>query len=363
MYQYYVQIIAANYLKNLVDQPVRMNVSRSNLRGLEVDEFQSGYCELLSIVRMIYSDIVADPKGFDMPLKQITDPDAKNADYTQSHASFLRVPHLLFLIGCYGELQPDMTLIIPGDKLLSGAKELKVTKIQALLNKLADYGFETDGMSKTLRTEDTICVGFPQNRYLIPALKSMSEAMAAINKNDLKKAKNFFYMMDYRILEHDKPKAPKLTVDYIYHALDEDKRRVARIFNDFIKKYAKPSIRMGGFSRNDWSCVYNLNTDKKVIMSLSIEQENLSVKLNLAHIGQYADDLKQYPEEIRTAIKKSGWDCGHCRSTCAGPFSFVYENVAYNKCRCGSFVFDHINEDTAGYCIELLKKEIQAEAK
>ena len=35
-----------------------------------------------------------------------------------------------------------------------------------------------------------VSVGFPQNRFLMPALKSMSEAMAVINNNDFKKARN-----------------------------------------------------------------------------------------------------------------------------------------------------------------------------
>lgn len=186
--------------------------------------------------------------------------------------------------------------------------------------------------------------------------------MAAINKHDLRKAKDFFYMMDYRMLEHAMPKAPKLTVDYIYRTLEDEKREIAESINDFIIKYAKPTVRMGGFSRNDWSCAYNLINGKKVILSLNTSQDNLSVKLNLAHLNQYIDDLKQYPEEIRTAIRTSGWECGRCRDNCAGPFSFVYEGKPYHKCRCGSFVFGNINKDTVHYCIQLLEKEIQAES-
>lgn len=363
MCQYYVQVIAGNYLKNIVDQPTRINVHKSFLHGLEEVDFQSGFCELLSVVRMIYSDIASEPEKFDMLLKQNAVHDAKNTDYTQSHASFLRVPNLLFLIGLQGELQPDLTVIVTGNKLLSGAKEMKITKIQALLKRLTDYGFETDGISKTLHADDTVSIGFPQNRFLMPVLKSMSEAMAAINNFDFRKAKDFFYMMDYRILENEKPKAPKPTVDYFLHALDEDKRRIAEEFNSFIVKYAKPAVRMGGFSRNDWSCIYNLQVSKKVILSLNICQENLSVKLNLAHINRYVDSLNQYPEEITAAIKGSGWECGRCRENCAGPFSFIYEGKTYHKCRCGSFVFDHINGDMVRWCIDLLKEEIQAEGE
>jgi hypothetical protein len=58
--------------------------------------------------------------------------------------------------------------------------------------------------------DDMISIGFPQNRFLMPALKSMSEAMAAIIKNDLRKEKDFFYMMDYRSLKMKKQKRQSL---------------------------------------------------------------------------------------------------------------------------------------------------------
>jgi hypothetical protein len=358
MYQYYVQVIARNYLQNVVDQPDEIEVHPSFLFGTEVEDFVGGYNELLSTVKKIYADIQNDPKRFDMLLKEVTDIDSKAPDYLQSHSSFLRVPNLLFLIGL-GDLQSDLSINLAGEKVTSVSKELKISKILALFNILSDFGFEVSGLNSTIKEGDIINISFPQNRYLMVALKAISEAMFAISKHDYKKSKDWFYMMDYHILKSEKPKEPKLTVDYIYHALDKEKSQIAKVFNDFISQYAKPAIRMGGFSRNDWAGTYSLNTNKTVIMSLQVSQDKLSVKLNLNHINQYIDAVKDYPEDIINTIKTSGWSCVSCRGNCAGPVLFEYESKKYNKCRCGCFLFEDIKKDNIEYCIELLKKELQ----
>lgn len=357
MYQYYVQVIAGNYLKNLVDQPHQMQVHKAFLHA-DADDLMKGFSGLHETVRQIYSDVIDHPKEFDMLLKENEITDAKNADYTNSHASFIRLPNVLFLLGYKGEFQPDMTLRISGGDIISTAKDLKITKTEFFINKLAAYGFEISGMSKKISANDEISVSFPENRFVIAALKAMADAMGAIIKGELRKAKALFYMMDYRIMENGTPKEPKMMIDAVYHALDEDMRKHAQYINDFIVKYAKPAVRMGGIMRNDWSCVYTLMNNKKVILTINVVQDNLSVKLNLANINKYTDILDQYPEDLKEAIRTGGWECGRCHDSCAGGFAFAFEGKAYNKCRCGSFVFNRIDEATKKLYIQLLDQEI-----
>ena len=362
MTQYYVQDIAENYLKNVVDPPVQLKVDKCYLYGADEEDLQSGYFELLSVIKSLYAGIASNPKEFDMLMKENAVPNAKNAEYTQSHASFLRIPNLLLLLGYKGELQSDMTLTINGNVFLGSAKELKITKPQFLLKKLGDYGFEIEGASKSIQAGDILSVSYPQNRFVLAALTSMAESMMNILDHDLRKAKNHFYIMDYRLLESEKPKEPKFTFDHLHHALTDEQKKFAEKFNQFIAPYAKPVIRMGGLSRNDWACAYHLHSNKRIILSLIVNQDELSVKLNLEHIHQYIDSVQQYPKAIGEAIKFGGWDCGRCHGNCAGAFVFEYEGKPYNKCRCGSFVFDHVKDDTIPYYIELLEKEMKAGA-
>ena len=72
MTQYYVQDIAENYLKNVVDPPVQLKVDKCYLHGADEEELQSGYFELLSVIISLYADIASSPKEFDMQLKENT---------------------------------------------------------------------------------------------------------------------------------------------------------------------------------------------------------------------------------------------------------------------------------------------------
>jgi hypothetical protein len=237
---------------------------------------------------------------------------------------------------------------------------LKITKSQFLLKKLEDYGFETEGASKTIQPGDILSVSYPQNRFVMAALKSMAESMMNILGHDTKKAKNHFYIMDYRLLESEKPKEPKFTFAHMRHALTDEQKKLAERFDRFITQHARPAVRMGGFSRNDWACAYQLLSNKRVILTLIVNQDEFSVKLNLEHLHQYIDNVQRYPREIGEAIKSGGWDCRRCHGNCAGGFAFEYEGKPYNKCRCGSFVFDHLKDDMVQYYLELLDKEIEA---
>ncbi|BCN30376.1 hypothetical protein [Anaeromicropila herbilytica] len=359
--QYYVQVIAENYLKNVIDDPSSMSVHEKFLNGLDQKDFEEGFLALISLVRHLYSDVARDPASFGMILKDITDINAKNTDYTSSNASFLRIPNLLFILGARAELRTEMILTIDGGVLSSIAKELKITGLWLLISKLREYGLEIIGMDKTIKNGDVISISYPDNRALIVVLKAMADATMEINKGDMKKQKNWFYMMHYGILEDAKVKEPKLTVESIYHALDSAKSESADILHESVANVTKQAVRMGGFMRNDWSCVYTSIKNKKVLMSLHVEQEKLSAKLNLQHINEYMSLVAELPNKIRDSISINGWDCGHCNPSCSGGFSFELDGKAYNKCRCGSFIFEDITDEDVQSCKKLLSQELLCE--
>lgn len=355
---YYVQEIAVNYLKNLTDEPGTMKVHPSFLYGAYKEQFREGFLALHRLMKSLYADIIKDPAGFGMLLKEIVEPNAKNADYTNSGGSFVRVPNLLFALGAAGILRPDFSLEIDGAKLLAIAKTLKITSLPLLLRKLGDYGLVTDGADKTVKESDLLIVAYPDSHYLPVALKAMAEATLILNKGDIKKSKAFFYILHSGLLEKEKVTPPKLTAGAVFHTLDEARRKTAETLHDTVASGSKLEVRMGGLMRNDWSCVYTGTGSKKVLMSLKTEQDRLDAKLNLQNIGKYIDTVKEFPEAVFDIIRDSGWECGHCHDSCAGGFAFELEGKAYNKCRCGAFYFADIAPDAVPYCQTLLEKEM-----
>ena len=359
--QFYINVIAENYLKNVIDDPDSMKVHDRFLHGLDQKQFKEGFLTLLSLVRNIYSDVAHDPSSFGMLLKDNIDINAKNTDYTNSNASFLRVPNLLFVLGARAELQPDMALTVNGGVLSSSAKELKITGLPFLLSKLREYGFDIKGMENTIKKDDVISFSYGNNIALTAVLKAMADAVLELNNGDIKKQRNYFYMMHNGILEGEKVKEPKLTVKSIYHALDSLRSESAAALHESVADVTKQAVRMGGFMRNDWSCVYTNIKNKKVLMSLQVNQEKLSAKLNLQHISQYMPLVIEQPNKIQETIRSNGWDCGHCNPGCSGGFSFEMDGKAYNKCRCGSFVFEDITMEDVQSCRKLLSQELLCE--
>lgn len=356
--KYYVEDIAGNYLKNLADVPKMMIIHPSCLCGTDKEQFQEGFYALQQLVRRLYADIIKDPSGFGMLLKENVEPNAKSSNYTLSNLSFVRIPNLLFVLGTAGTLLPEVSLEIKGERLLSSAKELKITNLSFLLKKLCEYGFEMDG---AIKDGAIVNITYPGNRCLVAALKAMADAQLRLNKGDIKKSKNYFYMLHSGLVENEPVKAPRLSVDMVLHALGDEQRKIAADLHEAIASVSKATVRMGGFMRNDWSCVYKGKKSGKVLMRLDVVQDRLSAKLNLQHIGQYINTVMTYPENIRNVIRSSGWECGHCHDSCAGGFAYIMEGQSYNKCRCSAFLFDNISADEIPYCKELLSRELEYE--
>jgi len=357
--RYYVQAIAENYLKNVIADPVSINVHNKFLHGLSTDEFLEGFKSLLSLMRQLYGDIAENPADFGMILKDVVDIDAKNADYTNSNASLIRVPNLLLLLGARANLGSDMTLTIDGGVLIQEAKKLKITGLPLLLAKLMEYGFEINDFDKSPVAGEMLSVSYIDNRNLTATLKSMAVALSEMNKGDLKSPKkDYFYMMHNGLLENEAVKEPKPTFDVIYNVLDPVQRGYADDLHEIVADYSKQNIRMGGLMRNDWSCAYTGKKNKKVLMSFQVHQDNFSVKLNLNNINQYIYLVAEMSDKIKNVVRNGGYECGSCNPRCSGGFKFEMDGEAYNKCHCGSFVFSGLTEEDIAYCKNLLKEEI-----
>jgi hypothetical protein len=357
--KYYVQTIADNYLRNLSSDSVLGNVHERFLRGLNNEEFTDGFCSLLAIFNNLYTDIAHNPADFGMMFKEIEDINVKTPDYTNSNASFLRVPNLLYVLGLSSTASSDGALKVDCNALLANAKALKITGLPALLEKLRDYGFDISDFGKSPKTGEILSISFTDNRYLTAVLKSMAEALSELTRGDLRNPKNdYFYMMVPALLEFEIVKEPKLTIDTLYNALDEAQRDLAAGLHNLVENDTKYSIRKGQLMRNEWTSTYTTKKSKKVLMSLQVNQDKLSVKLNLNHINQYISIIKDMPEIISNVITTGGWECSGCNPRCSGGFAFEIDGNSYNKCHCGSFVFSVLSvEDIINY-ESLINKEL-----
>lgn len=357
--RYYIQTIARNFLRSITEDPSDMKVHPRFLGGLGKQEFIEGYKELLALFRRLYGDISKEPAAFNMPLVEITEDNPKNASYTKSCAGFCRMPNLLLALGTVSELSGS-TLTATGEALLEAVKVLKITNAAQLLVKLGEYGFELTGIGKTVKAGDIITVGYPDLPALVTALKAMADAKAELVKGDLRKSKDYFYILVPDLLANETVKAPKLSVERLLQSLEPEQRPVAESLHKIAAARSTWICKTQGLMRGSWKCVYTEKASKMVLLTLASEQGKLSVKLNLQHIGGYIGIANRYPDGFKDKIKTSGWPCSRCHDSCMGGFVFSLDGKDYNKCRVGAFTFDDSGA-LAGelrYYEELLEHEL-----
>jgi len=265
----------------------------------------------------------------------------------------------LYVLGISSSLDHNGVLTIDWGTLAANGKPLKITGLPVLLFKLRDYGFEVSDFGKSPKAGEALYLSFADNRYLTAALKAMADALFELTKGDLRNPKNdYFYMLHPALLEYETVKEPKLNIDSVINAISQTQHGFAHAFHEIVKDYTKHNIRIGQLMRNEWACTYTSKKNKRVLMSLKINQDCLYVKLNLLNINKYMSMVANMPIRIQNAIKNSGWECGECNPCCNGGIAFEMDGESHNKCSHGSFVFHDLNEDNLKYYKQLLEKEM-----
>jgi len=340
-----------------------MNVHPRFMHTLDAGEFHDGFLALMRLMRSLYTDVMNNPADFGMPLVDAVEENPTNTVHLKSHEGFKRVPHILLILGAAGRLNADMTLSVSGKDLIAAAKNVKLVKMPEVLGKLTEYGFEIDGFTKTIKDGDELTIGYPDCRALITALKSMSDAQSVIGKGDLRRNNAYFYMMMPDILVSETVKEPKLRVGSMHNALNGNNRKIAEMFDECVGGKAKAAVKTMGFMRNDWNSTYTGVKSKRVLMTLKAEQDDLNIKLNLEHIGEYMDAVNALPDNLRDRIINNSWNCNqaNCNPKCAGGFAFVIDGTTHKKCRCGAFGFRNVSAGDAAHLKTLLEIEMRRE--
>ena len=318
-------------------------INANYLNGLDESEFRSGLDALSQTFEAIYTGMAGNPKAWAM----------KDADDVKGFAKNM---NFLLMSAHVGAIKSGM-LEIDGAAFASALKAAKVTKPEIYFDIFESAGFAAFGLNKKIESSEVITVDFPDNPYLLTAMKALADAVCTFSDANPNRGNGYFEMVDSRVFEKFPAVEPKDTMEYVLTKLHPDSREVAAMLYDYIKPLAKCQIK-GGVGWY-WTPTFTLKSTKKVIMSLKLDLVSHDVKLNLANIGKYTDVLADFPAKLIAEIKENGWGCGNCNSKCEGGFAFELDGVAYKKCRCGSFSFALPTRDDARLLVDLLKKEVE----
>ena len=162
--KYYVQRLARQSVDSIVPIPKNWLVPQRHLNGLSNEEFIVAFHNYQSILRQIYSDILADPANFGMACLDIDNSNSKHSrvgpvtkDEAKSRKSFFRLPILLHDIAKTGVFTSDGNLAI------------STATVPAMLKKLCDYGFVVENMQ-----DKSAVISYPDDKNVLVVLKAFA---------------------------------------------------------------------------------------------------------------------------------------------------------------------------------------------
>jgi len=127
---------------------------------------------------------------------------------------------------------------------------------------MASLRFAITGLGKKMEICETISLEYPGHNGLLAVLKAMADAITKFSKSKPHQiSRNYFELLDYRVLENYPATEPVDTLEYIISKIKPESRDVVKIFYDFIIPLAKCQIK--GSIGHYWTPDIHLKTYKK----------------------------------------------------------------------------------------------------
>jgi len=166
---YYEQLHLQRLLHFMESPADMISVHEDYLRGMELDDFVSAYHALHRMFMQVYSDMLADPGGFGLPLYKIGE--GLNSEKTK----VWHISGMLFTLGVCGELG-DMLYVNTNNYIATLKKRFKITSAMTVLRRLSDYGFVFDFGGSTSFTVD-----YPDDRRILNVVAAFGRKMSFLS--------------------------------------------------------------------------------------------------------------------------------------------------------------------------------------
>jgi hypothetical protein len=200
-------------------------------------------------------------------------------------------------------------------------------------------------------------IAFDGKESLIVGLKVFAYACSKILGDP-------FLFADIRVAYEGASKLYAPPIDEVFHHLTDDEKRVMTAIHDkltslgcernlereYMMRYTHPKAKSKTFAT-----IYLIN---QAWLAISGECEDLNLKLNLRHIGEYTDYLSECTDSIRRSVE-SAENCGYCVKKCGG-VSFELDGKQYRKCPWHIFRFNDFTDQAMANYVKLIDLESAA---
>ncbi|HBL84364.1 MAG: hypothetical protein A2Y17_04950 [Clostridiales bacterium GWF2_38_85] len=342
---YYEQLYIRNLFNQLKNARDEMIIHDDFLNNINREDFISAYKQLYQLYIQIYTDMMADPGGFDLPLFKIDE--EKGADKTKSHY----LSWIIIFLGMCGEL--DNKIRVNTKKFLINTKKFGVTNPLPLLNKLSNYGFHLTGIDKKKIIDPIFTVDYIDNKNIMHVIMALGKRMTQLNKHGNR----------YQ-LQRLSPRCFEDTSDILpgtdfndYEAMLGDQTAVIEFFNSFMSEKGYTPF-YEGFYRISYQKKKKLTTWYYCIQYKYWVEKEVTLQIRLYNLGKYAQFVENMPQSIKSVICQNTCrdDCKN-KHECEKTVCYRVDGKQYKSCRWKTFDFINLPPDDFKYIRTLCENE------
>ena len=350
----------------VVQVPEEYEIHPDYLTIANKNEIRSAFSELNALYQSIFDGIIQSPEEFGMPIYEKDSYRWFSSEWRDSGTAPFRPFVLLYNLLISGQTT-DQGIFVPIENYnnvksvsrnLNGST-MKVRNTHFLFDKLADYGFAFDGLSKNKTTKEDIVIYYPDNLVLLSLLKILADKA---NKT----GRLFdFLRCTFRLLEDDISTAKygclEETVDNLHTEWEKEfvyKMDEALTHAGLLKKsyggYEGPGI---GYYRSEkvmntsGPTSFHIHSRDADICNLG--EENLVVSLRIRNVSNCLEYLTGCPDSVKRIFTEYNDEgCGKRKDgSCKHGVAYEIDNIKYWRCACcgSGFRFKPCIEDIEYY--------------
>lgn len=321
--------------KELIAYPNEFPIHDAYTATCTQEELKSGLGELRKIFTRCYEDILTDPADMLLPTYDMNEYGYFSKEARMSREESYKYAKVLYVLGYSGELKSNGELCIQADNLKEQCKALKITNIDAFLNKLGNYGFAAEGLvNGKIKNNIDIIISYPDNKNVITALYVLS-----VKANNTDRF-NDFCRLNYKLLESDWSTIEYGNgVDYVSDILSsEQDRETAQLIHDELIK------RNYFYNFQDWNegpqiRYYKKESDLKRNTNASFWLASMDTELRLyfriANMDKVIEYIKNCPESVINNFLVSDSGCSNRFSgKCVSGISYQLGSKTIWRCGC-----------------------------
>lgn len=339
----------------LVDVPDKLEIHADFLRNLSQEDVESAFRDIWDIFYQIYSDMVASPENFGLPLYKIDEYNYFSKEAREARTAPWNLFYLLLCLFACGGYEGSVFVVDTAEV----RRVNKAKKTNLLLKVLCDYGFVFEGIKKfSLSSSNRMEIDYPDNRNIIEVLSMVAKKVMITQLKDVGNYlsnmvafSNAFVSWNYKVLKEDMNTCMLAEgCDYVADKMHRELDKEVIYAIDKLLVEQGFSIRKG--DPNEGPVIRYYRTQATYNFALVSDTGELVLELRIRNAQKCLDYLAECSESIIDMFRYTDKGCHNRKEgTCKYGVRYEFENGEKWHCGCcgAPFKIHPVKEDILHY--------------